>query len=127
MFATIGFLVSLLLTVVALVLTLVSGKTGHRRAHLARAIITVLLLGTTVVFALLLGEVRQFPAREMGIHKIFSRTGVFLVPPIVLTGALLWRRPTWRTAHRVCVLLFLLAVLGAASTGLWVLWLSTAK
>ncbi len=125
MFETIGFLVALLLTVVALGATLVSGLRRRRKPHLVRAIATVVLLATTVVFALLLGEVRHFPEWEMSVHKIFSRAGAFLVVPIVVTGAMLWRRPGWRSAHRVFVGLFLIAVLGAAATGVWVLWLST--
>ena len=125
MFETIGFLVSLALTVVALLVTVVSGLRKQRHAHLRRAIVTVLLMAVTIVFAFLLGDVREFPAEEMAIHKIFSRTGAYMVPPVAITGAMLWRRPGWRWPHRLCIGVFLVGVLGAAVTGVWILALST--
>ncbi len=125
MFETIGFLVFLTLTVVALAATVVSGVRRQRRAHLRRAIGTVVLMVVTIVFAFLLGDVREFPAAEMEIHKIFSRTSAYMVPPVAITGCLLLRQPGWRWPHRACVGGFLVGVLGAAVTGVWVLALST--
>ena len=127
MFETIGFLLFLALTVVALILTVRSGLTRQRQQHLRRAITMIVLLAITIYFAFRLGGVRNFPDAEMAIHKIFSRTAAYMVIPLVATGWMLWRRPGWRTAHRLCIGVFLSAVLGAAVTGVWVLWLSTPR
>ena len=125
---TIGFLVSLGLTVVLIALTLQSGIGGRRRAHLARALTTVGLLAVTVVFAFLMAEYeRLFVPEKMRVHRMFSMTVAFVVPAVALTGAMLWKRPGWRWPHKICIGVFLLAALGAAVTGVWVLWTSTAK
>lgn len=125
MFEMVGFLSFLGLTVVGLVVTVIAGLKKQRRVHLFRALTTVVLLGVTIVFAFLLGGVRDFPPDEMAIHKIFSRTGAYMVIPVTFTGAMLWNRPGWRWAHRACIAVFLAGVLGAAVTGVWVLSLST--
>ena len=114
-----------MLTVVALVATLIAGLKKQRRAHVFRAVTTVVLLVVTIVFAFLLGKVRDFPPEEMAIHKIFSRTGAYMVIPVAFTGAMLWRGPAWRWVHRACVAIFLLAVLAASGTGIWVFSLSS--
>ena len=124
-FEIVGFFLCLALTVVALVATLIAGLRKQRRTHVFRALTTVALLVLTIVFAFMLSKVREFPPEEMAIHKIFSRTGAYMVVPVAFTGAMLWRGPGWRWAHRGCVAIFLLAVLGASGTGMWVLSLST--
>src|SRR5690606_39616143 len=104
-----------------------SGLRRQRRRHVLRALITVLLLGITVWAAFGLSAVRDFPADEMAIHKVFSRGGGLMVFPLAFTGLMLWRRPAWRRAHQVCIGLFLVLALGATVTGVWVLVLSTPK
>lgn len=122
---TILFLVGLSLTSVAMALTVVSGRKGHRRTHLIRAISTVVLLAVAVVFAFLMQAYeRKLPAREMGIHRIFSMTVAWVVPFVVITGILLWRNPRWRRLHQICVGVLLIGTVGALVTGIWVLSLS---
>lgn len=125
---TTWFLVCLGLTVVAVVMTLRSGLRKNRRQHLIRALSSVLFLAVTVVFAYLMGEYeRKFPETHMKIHKVFSLGVAAVVPMVALTGALLWRRPGWRNAHRIFVLVFLCGVAGASVTGVWMLAVSSLK
>lgn len=125
MFETVMLLLFLGLTVAAIVVTLILGLKKRRRAHLVSAITTTVLLAVTVVFALLLGRVRDFPPDQMAIHKIFSHSATYTFLAVVLTGVMLWNAPGWRWVHRTCIALFLLATLAATCTGLWVYSLST--
>ena len=127
MLLIITFFLTLGVTVVAVFMTLQTGRRGQRRAHLVRALCTVGLLGVTIVLALWLGEQRDFPEQAMAIHKIFARTAGLMVFPVVGTGIMLWHRPAWRIVHRSCVYLFLVAILVASGTGIWVFALSTPK
>ena len=90
---------------VAIVFTVLAGLRKRRRAHLARAITTVVLLAITVFFAYQMKTERDFPVEEMKIHRIFSTSIACIVPLLALTGAMLWRRPGWRTAHRLFIVL----------------------
>ena len=125
MFETVMFFVFLGLTVVGIAGTLFYGLKKRRRIHLISALSTVVLLAVTVVFAYMLGEVRDFPPEEMAFHKIFSHSSTYSLLAVALTGVKLWRSPSWRWAHRVCIAVFLLSALTATCTGLWVFWLST--
>ena len=122
---TIGFLVFLVLTLIAVVLTLISGRRKARGPHLVRALSTVVLLITAVVFAFLMATERTFPAYEMGIHRYFSMSVACIVPLLVLSGILLWNKPGARRLHQVCIVAFLVAAAGAFGTGIWILSLST--
>ena len=125
MFETVLFLTFLGLTLASVVVTLIFGLKKRRRAHLVSAITTAVLLVVAIVFALLLGQVRDFPSDEMAIHKIFSNSGAYLFLVVVFTGSMLWKSPGWRWAHRICIGLFLVAALCATVTGFWVFALST--
>ncbi len=124
---TTAFLIFLGATVVAIVLTVLAGLRKRRRAHLVRAITTVVLLAITIYFAYQMDTERVFPVEEMKIHRIFSRSIACIVPLLVFTGAMLWRRPGWRPAHRLFIVLFLVDALCAAVTGIWVLYLSVPR
>ena len=122
------FLVCMTATAIAMGLTLWTGHKAQRRAHLARALTTVAMLVLTVLFAWLMSVYeRVLPEREMAIHRIFSITVAVAVPLVAITGIKLWRQPSWRQAHRAMVGLLVVATVGALGTGLWVLWLSTAR
>ena len=127
MLLSITFFLALGVTLVAVLMTVRTGRRGDRRAHLARALSTVGLLGVTILLALWLGEQREFPKEAMAIHKIVARTAGLLVLPVVCTGIMLWQRPSWRIAHQACVYLFLVVILAAVGTGIWVFSLSTPR
>jgi hypothetical protein len=63
----------------------------------------------------------------MATHTIFARAAGLLVLPVALTGIMLWRRPSWRIVHRVCVYVLLVALVIAIGTGIWAFSLSTPK
>lgn len=125
MFETVMFFVFLGLTVLGIVSTLFLGLKKRRRAHLTSAVSTTVLLVITVVFALMLGKVRDFPPDEMAFHKIFSHASAYSLLAVAITGMGLWRAPSWRWLHRICIAVFLLSALTATCTGLWVFSLST--
>ena len=128
MIYTSGFLLGLLVTVLVMIRTIQSGIASDRRAHLRRALATVVSLAVTVLFAYLMSaHERLMPEREMDIHRIFSRAITWTVPFVAGTGALLWRYPGWRWPHRICVVVLLLATLGAAVTGVWALCVSSPR
>ena len=127
MLLSITFFLALGATLVAVFMTVQTGRRGDRKPHLVRALSTVGLLGVTILLALWLGEQRDFPTDAMDIHKIFARTAGLLVLPVVGTGIVLWHRPSWRIAHRACVYLLLVVLLVAVGTGIWVFSLSTPK
>ena len=125
MLISITFFLALAITVAAAFTTLQSGRRGDRRAHLVRALSTVVLLAVTVVMAHWLGKHREFPEELMAIHKIIARVAGLMVVPVVCTGIMLWHRPSWRIAHRTCVYVFLAGILVATGTGIWVFALSS--
>ncbi len=127
MLLSITFFVALGLTVVAVVLTVRSGRRGDRRSHVIRALSTVALLIATIVLALMLGQVRDFPDPAMAIHKVIARTAGLLVLPVIFTGIMLWRRPGWRIVHRGCVYGMVVMLAIAIGPGIWVFSLSTPK
>lgn len=127
MWQTTGFLIFLVLTVLGLFFAVRAGVRRQRVPHLRWALSTVGLLAITVFFAFQMDKVRAFPVEEMKIHDVFSKSAAYLIPPAALTGWALWHKPGFRWAHRICVGLFLLATVGAAITGFWVLSLSSLK
>ncbi len=112
-------------TVALLATSLWTGWTGRRRLHLRLAPTALVVLAVTIVLTERLASVRHFPPQEMEIHLWFAKIGAALALPVLVTGLVLIRRPGWRRAHRVCVLLFLTGVLVATGTGIWVFSLST--
>ncbi len=125
---TVMFLILLLCTAAVMGMTVHAGLRKRRRAHLARAITTIVLLVGTVAFAYLMSAYeRVLPEREMATHRIFSTTVTYTVPAVVITGILLWRNPRWRRAHQSCVGVLVLATVCALGTGLWALYLSEAR
>jgi hypothetical protein len=125
---TLWFLICLGLTVLAIVATVVAGRQAERHRHLRRALTTIVLLGLTVVFAVLMARhERTFPDDVMRIHRVFSISVSCILPLVAISGIMLWTRPEWRRVHRVCVAAFLLAALGASLTGVWMLSLSELR
>ena len=115
------------LTVALIVATLWAGLTHRRRVHYSLAVSTVLALTATVVVTEQLVRARDFPREELDFHKLLAKTAAALVLPVIATGLTLVRRPKWRRVHLLCVVLFLVMVLVATGTGIWVYSLSTPK
>ncbi|MEZ5965731.1 MAG: hypothetical protein R3F56_17990 [Planctomycetota bacterium] len=114
-------------TLLLVALTIVQGWRGRRRAHLVLALTSVASLTLTIVLAERMGATRTFPRDAMRIHLWFAKSAALAVVPVALTGAVLWRRPTWRPVHRTVVVLFLLLTVAATATGTWVFSLSEPK
>jgi hypothetical protein len=127
MVLAVTFFVALGFTALSVVATMRAGRRGDRRSHLRRALLTVALFFASVVLALLLGQVRDFPDPAMAIHKVFARTSGLLVLAVVFTGIMLWRRPGWRAVHRACVYALAVVMVVAIVTGTWAFSQSTPK
>ncbi len=123
----VGFWSSFVVTLVLVGATVWTGFTARRRAHLGLALAAVAMLTVTILLTERLVRAIDFPEAEMAIHLIFAKTGALLVLPVAVTGILTWRRPTWKKVHLTCVALFLLDVLIATGTGIWVFSLSTPR
>lgn len=122
-----SFWISFSVTLVLLIATIASGLRRRRVAHLVFALLAVGLLTLTIVLAERVGAARTFPPGPMRIHLWFAQSAACMVLPVVVTGVVLWRRPGFRWAHRVAVLVFLLLTVSASATGTWVFGMSEAK
>ena len=109
-----------------MLLTFIAGRQARRRAHVIRAVSMVLLLVGTIVLALQLGKQRDFAVAGwvMDVHLVVARVAGCLVLPVAFTGIMLWSRPAWRPAHKVCVYLLLSITVIAIATGVWAFSLS---
>ncbi len=91
------------------------------------AVSTVVALTVTVIVTEQLVRARTFPRGELDFHKLLAELAAVLVLPVIVTGLVLVKRPRWRRAHLVCVVLFLVMVLVATGTGVWAYALSAPK
>lgn len=114
-----GFWASFVVTVALLVVTLVSGLRRRRRLHLVTGPLTVLSLVITVVLTEQLMAHYDFPAAAKAIHLPCAKAGGLLALPVVATGIWYWRSPRARNFHRAAVAVWLVSVLVATCTGLW--------
>jgi uncharacterized membrane protein len=121
------FWLSFVLTVATMGGALASGLARNRRHHLWLGPVAIVCLAVAIYFAEQLGAARVFPPDEMRIHLWFAKAGGLLALPVVVTGLLLLRMPRLRRLHRYCVYLFVVAVLAATGTGIWVYTLSTPR
>jgi hypothetical protein len=116
---TLPFWIAFVVTVLALAVTLVTGLTRRRRLHLVLAPFTVVSLVVTIVLTEQLVRRYEFPAAIKDTHLIFAKAGGLLVLPVVATGLWLWRREAARPWHRLAVVVWIVSVLVATGTGLW--------
>lgn len=121
------FWISFVITLALLAGTVWTGFRGRRTLHATLAVLTVVLLTITVLLTEALLRAVVFPAREMGIHLLFAKSGAALVLPVAVTGILTWRTRSWRRVHLACVVLFLLVAVTATGTGIWVYSLATPR
>ena len=115
----VGFFTALGLTVVFL---LSAAWTGHRHKRVAHVILvglSVLGLGSAIVYALKLGELYDLEAAGWitPVHLNLARvtTAAFLIP--ITLGFLAWRKARWRAAHARAGWIVILATVTAVVTG----------
>lgn len=125
--STLGFWIGFALTLVALVVSLVSGFRRKRRLHLVTGPLTLVLLAVTVVLTEQLMRNYTFPEESLRFHLHFAKAGGLCAVPVLLTGLWLWRNPRARLWHRLAVVVFVVAALLATGTGLWLFQQGTAK
>lgn len=123
----ISFWASFVTTLALAAGTVWTGARRRRRAHFVLAPATLLALAVTILLTERLVRALDFPAAEMRIHLLLAKSAVALVLPVVATGLLLVKRPRLRRVHRLTVAVFLLAVVVATATGIWVVSLSTPR
>jgi uncharacterized membrane protein YozB (DUF420 family) len=116
---TLPFWIAFVATVSLLVAALWTGYTRRRRVHLWLGPLTMVLLAITIVLTEQLLVRYEFPADVKAIHLPFAKAGGLLALPVIATGLWLWRSERARRWHRAAVLLWLVVVLTATGTGLW--------
>ena len=124
---TLPFWISFVVTVLLLVAALVTGFGRRRRAHLWIGPLTMVVLTVTIVLTEQLMKQYDFPPDELAFHMWFAKAGGLLALPVIATGLWLWRRPEARRWHRAAVIVWLVSVLAATATGLWLFGLGVAK
>lgn len=127
MYSTPLFWTAFVATVALIVVSLISGYRGGRRVHLITGPLTLVALVFAVMQTEALMRRYDFPQDELNTHLIFAKFGGAMALPVLLTGIWLWRRPQARVWHRIAVWLWLLGVLAATGTGLWIFTLATPK
>lgn len=115
------------ITVVLLVGSLVTGWRGRRRLHLWLGPLTMVALTATILLTEQLMARYDFPADTKAIHMPCAKAGGLLALPVVLTGLWLWRSERARGWHRAAVYVWLVSVLVATGTGLWMFGHGTLK
>ncbi len=125
--STLGFWLSLALTVAGLVATYHAGRRRRRRRHVTLAVCTVAMLAVAILFAEAMARERDFPRDIMRIHLVFAKGAGLAVLPVVITGLLLLRREGVRRWHLGAVWVFLALVVTATVTGVWAFSHSTPR
>jgi hypothetical protein len=116
---TLPFWIAFVATVLLLVATLWTGWTRRRRVHLWFGPLTMVLLTVTIVLTEQLLARYDFPADVKAIHLPCAKAGGLLALPVIATGLWLWRSERARPWHRAAVWLWLVGVVIATGTGLW--------
>ncbi|MBL8748483.1 MAG: DUF4149 domain-containing protein [Planctomycetes bacterium] len=116
---TLPFWFSFVTTVVLLTGALLTGWTRKRRLHLWLGPLVMVSLVVTIVLTEELVRRYDFPADVKRIHLWFAKTGGLLALPVILTGVALWRTEKARRWHKAAVLVWLVSVLAATGTGIW--------
>lgn len=121
MSATVGFLGSLALTLVALGVVFWSGLRARLRVHFPAVASAVVLLGVTIYFAEQLGLEYDLKAAGaiMPVHLALAKlaTAAYLMP--LVTGVMTLRDRKRRRLHLTVALITLLLTVAAAVTGTW--------
>lgn len=120
------FWLSFTATLAALLAAVAAGRRGRRRAHFALVAVFVVLLFVTIALTEALVRALDLPAGELAIHLRFAISATLLLLPVLASGVVYALRggKRWRLVHRIAIVLFLLAVLTATGTGIWVVSLA---
>ncbi|MBX3461618.1 MAG: hypothetical protein KF830_00465 [Planctomycetes bacterium] len=124
---TLLFWIGFTATVLLLVVALYTGLRRRRRLHLWLGPLTMVSLALTIVWTEQLVRRYDFPPDVVRTHLGFAKAGGLLALPVVITGLWLWRQPRARRWHRIAVVVWLLSVLTATGTGLWMFAQGTPK
>ena len=124
---TLPFWIAFVTTVLLLVLSLATGFFRKRKVHLFLGPATIVSLAIAIVLTERLLKNYTFPPDELAFHLIFAKAGGLLALPVVATGIWLARSEKARIYHRVAVVLWLVSVLTATGTGLWMFSLGELK
>lgn len=124
---TLPFWIAFVTTVLLLVLSLATGFSRKRKVHLFLGPATIVSLAVAIVLTERLLKNYTFPPDELAFHLIFAKAGGLLALPVVATGIWLARSEKARIYHRVAVVLWLVSVLTATGTGLWMFSLGELK
>ena len=116
---TVPFWIAFFTTVVLLLAALFTGWTRRRRLHLWLGPLTMVGLTITIVLTEELASCYEFPQDVLATHLVFAKAGGLLALPVIVTGIWLWRSERARKWHRACVLVWLVSVVAATGTGLW--------
>ncbi len=124
---TLPFWFSFVTTVVLLVGALLTGWTRKRKLHLWLGPLVMVSLVVTIVLTEELVRRYDFPDDVKRTHLWFAKTGGLLALPVIVTGVALWRTERARRWHKAAVLVWLVSVLAATGTGIWMFGYGTVK
>jgi drug/metabolite transporter (DMT)-like permease len=124
---TLPFWLAFVTTVLLLVASLATGWLRRRRPHLWLGPLTMVSLAVTIVLTEQLMRRYEFPQEVLRVHLWFAKAGGLLALPVIATGVWLWRSERARLWHKIAVLVWLVAVLSATGTGLWLFSHGTVK
>lgn len=116
---TLPFWTAFVATVLLMAAALFTGATRRRRLHVWLGPLTMVSLTVAIVLTEELLRRYEFPADIKATHLIFAKAGGLLALPVIATGVWLVRSGRARVWHRAAVIVFLIAVLTATGTGLW--------
>lgn len=116
---TLPFWIAFVTTVLLLVASLTTGALRKRRIHVVLGPATIVSLAIAIVLTEQLLRNYTFVPEELAFHLVFAKAGGLLALPVIATGIWLARSERARIYHRVAVILWVVSVLSATGTGLW--------
>ncbi len=124
---TAAFFAALAATVIALAVSIALAHKHRRTAHVQAVGVMLGFLVLTLVAAEALGRRFTFVQQAYDLHMPFAYAAAGLLVLPLVTGALHWKGKVTRRAHVVTVGVWLLAVLAALGTGVWMFSGATPK
>ena len=121
------FLANLAATVVALGLTVHAGLTRRRRCHYVLVGATLVLLFLAIVQAEIFGRGFDFEQSRLTTHLVFAFGSLAAIPGVAWSGVGLARGRVRRLVHRRWVGAFILLVVAAVATAIWMFLSATEK
>lgn len=127
MLTTLPFWIAFVTTVLLLAASLTTGLLHRRRLHLWFGPLTMVSLAIAIVLTEQLMKRYEFPPETLRMHLWFAKSGGLLALPVIVTGIWLVRSERARRWHRIAVMVWILSVLAATGTGLFLFSLGTVK